>query len=88
MPINFRDSAAAFVRTVTPVIVGYFIGLPVVKALGLTEDNVTGLVTALLTVAYWIAVHVFETYISPKFGWLLGFARRPVYPDPVDVPKS
>lgn len=78
--MNLRDSAAAFVRTVTPVVVAYFLGFPAVKALGLTEEHVTALVTSVLTVLYWIAVHVFETYVSPKFGWLLGFARRPQYP--------
>lgn len=83
--MNVKDSLAAFVRTATPVIVAYFLGFPAVKALGLTEEHVTALVTAVLTVLYWVAVHLFETYVSPKFGWLLGFARRPVYPAPGEV---
>lgn len=84
--MNLRDSAAAFVRTVTPVVVAYFLGFPAVKALGLTEEHVTALVTSVLAVLYWVAVHLFETYVSPRFGWLLGFARRPQYFNERTVP--
>ena len=71
---------ASIVRTVVPVVVGFFLQLAVTWNLPLDpefEDTLTALLSLLLTTAYYVAVRLFETYISPKLGWLLGYATSP-----------
>lgn len=71
---------ASIVRTIVPVVVGFFLQLAVTWNLPLDpefEGTLTALLTLLLTTAYYVAVRLFETYISPKLGWLLGYAKAP-----------
>lgn len=71
---------ASIVRTIVPGIVGFFLQLAVTWNLPLDpefEGTLTALLTLLLTTAYYVAVRLFETYISPKLGWLLGYAKSP-----------
>lgn len=71
---------ASIVRTVVPIVVGAVLGwftaanIPVAPDF---EGTLTTLLTAALTTAYYVAVRLFETYISPKLGWLLGYAKSP-----------
>jgi hypothetical protein len=74
----------SIVRTVVPIVVGYFLALPVVRLLGLTHDQAVGLVTALLTAVYYAGARTAEHYF-PAAGWLLGIATAPVYPTPPAV---
>ena len=71
---------ASIVRTIVPVVVGFFLQLSVTWNLPMDpefEGTLTALLTLLLTTAYYVAVRLFETYISPKLGWLLGYAKSP-----------
>lgn len=71
---------ASIVRTVVPIIVGSVLGWFASANLPLDpefEGALTALITLLLTMAYYVAVRLFETYISPKIGWLLGYAKSP-----------
>lgn len=71
---------ASTIRTIVPIIVGSVLGwfaganIPLDPQL---EGTLTALLTLLLTTAYYVAVRFFETYISPKIGWLLGYAKSP-----------
>jgi len=69
-------------RTVVPLVVGYLLNLAAVKALGLTESQLTTALTLVVAGAYWLAVRVFEVYVSPKFSRLLGSKASPVYAGP------
>ena len=71
-------------RTLVPLLVGYFAALPVVRALGLTDDQMVGLVTVLVSAVYWLVVRLLEK-VAPQFGWLLGYASPPVYAPPAVV---
>lgn len=66
------------IRTAVPAVVGWALGFPVVQGLGLTEEMVTPLVSAVVAIVYYIAVRLLERYV-PQFGWLLGYAAQPVY---------
>ena len=71
---------ASIVRTFTPIIVGSVLGWFVTT--GITVDDkfegiLTLAITALLTGTYYVAVRLLETYVTPKFGWLLGLAKTP-----------
>lgn len=75
MPVSVLPS---ILRTLVPILVGYFAAWPVAKALGLTDEQVTSLITALITAAYYLAVRLLEQ-VAPQFGWLLGYASAPKY---------
>ncbi|QDY64889.1 hypothetical protein FQA45_00370 [Glutamicibacter halophytocola] len=71
---------ASIVRTVVPIVVGAVLGW--FASVNITLDPefgglLTALLTTLLTVIYYVAVRLFETYISPEIGWLLGYAKTP-----------
>ena len=65
-------------RTVVPVVVGYLLTLGVISS-SVDEPTLTTAVTGVVTVAYYVVVRLVETYVSPKFGWLLGYAKTPEY---------
>ena len=72
---------ASLVRTVVPVIVGSVLGWLV--SVGLTVDPefeplLGTALTGAFTAIYYAIVRVLETYVTPKFGWLLGLAKTPV----------
>lgn len=83
---------ASIVRTIVPLIVGGVIAWAV--GLGITVDPkfevlTTTLLTGALTGLYYIAVRLLETYVTPKFGWLLGLAKSPAAytaPSPAAAP--
>lgn len=80
MSETFLALWASVARTIVPIVVGAVLGwftaanIPVDPEF---EGMLTTLLTALLTTAYYVAVRLFETYISPKLGWLLGYAKSP-----------
>lgn len=67
------------IRTFTPLVAGWLIGLGLVEWTGLTEADITNLVTVLLSAAYYLVARGLE-HVWPKAGVLLGFPRKPVYP--------
>ena len=75
----------SIVRTIVPIIVGAIIGFAVSK--GITLDTefelaLTVAITGAFQGFYYIAIRLFELYVSPKFGWLLGLANAPEYKTP------
>jgi hypothetical protein len=83
-PISTAASAfwSSVVRTLFPLIVGAVIAFLVKSGIP-TAGDFTETLTTLLTVAfsgvYYIAVRLLETYVTPKFGWLLGLAKTVTY---------
>lgn len=75
----------SIIRTVVPIVVGWMLSLGVVRAAGVTEADLTLVVTGLLTVAgqvvYYVALRAVERYL-PSAGWLLGRPVQPTYVDP------
>lgn len=68
------------VRTIVPLIVAFFLQLAITWNIQLDPEFEGLLSTALtlaFTIAYYVAVRLFEMYISPKIGWLLGWAKSP-----------
>lgn len=71
---------ASTVRTVVPIIVGAVLGFLASANIQVDpefEKLLTAALTLVFTTAYYVAVRLFETYISPKIGWLLGYAKSP-----------
>ncbi len=72
----------SILRTVVPVIVGWLVSLPVLDALDLEQQEaaLTALISALITIGYYIVIRIAETKVDRRAGWLLGKASPPVYP--------
>lgn len=69
-------------RTAAPLIAGSIISLFLLTGIELSpelQQQVTFLVFSGLSLAYYVVVALFERYVSPKFGWLLGIAKKPEY---------
>ena len=72
---------ASIDRTIVPLIVGGVISW--LTAHGISpldtslQDNLTLVLTVAFTGLYYVGVRLLETYITPKFGWLLGLAKTP-----------
>ena len=70
------------VRTVVPILAGWLITLGVRIGVPIDNATATAAVAAVIAVAYAFAARLFEVYVSPHFGWLLGWARRLIYEKP------
>lgn len=70
----------SIVRTWVPLIVAYLLSLSFVSKLGITSDQLTYAVTLAFAGLYYLAVRVFEVYVHPRFGALLGWTVQPSYP--------
>lgn len=69
--------ATSIVRTVVPWLVG-LIGSWAAVHLGVTEDQLTAVLTVVLGAAYYAAARVLEER-WPQAGWLLGQPGAPSY---------
>ncbi|MDT7847881.1 hypothetical protein [Streptomyces justiciae] len=47
--------------------------------LDLDATAVTGVLTPVATFSYYSVFRFAEEHLSPRFGWLLGYARPPQY---------
>jgi hypothetical protein len=77
-----NDIVASFIRTIVPSIVAVLADWLAHWGLNLDANGMHGLeafLITLFTAGYYLTVRLFETYVHPKFGWLLGYAKQPVY---------
>lgn len=75
----------SIVRTFTPIIVGAVVGWFAAQGIEIDpnfEPSLVAVISAGASGAYYLVVRIFETYVSPKFGWLLGLAKQPEYIKP------
>lgn len=76
---NLWDS---IVRTLTPAIIGAALNMFVTLDIPVDPGFVPaleGFIVVLFGAIYYVAIRLLETYVSPKFGWLLGKAKQPEY---------
>jgi hypothetical protein len=72
---------ASITRTVVPLIVGAVVAFVVGLGIDLDpefEGLLSGVLTTVFTAIYYVIVRLLETYVAPRFGWLLGLAKTPV----------
>ena len=72
----------SLVRTVVPYIGGAVISWLTTAGMELDSEfkaSLTAGLMALFGTIYYIGVRLLEVYVAPKFGWLLGLAKSPVY---------
>jgi len=77
---------ASIVRTITSYLVGWLVSFTIVQEVGLTTDQLTWLVLALVTGAstmigsLWYLVFRRLEKRWPWLGWFLGKPGAPIYP--------
>ena len=74
----------SIIRTVVPLLVALLTSLLVKAGIdpGPYQELIAQLVGGAVATAYYVAVRIFETYVKPRFGWLLGYAKQPTYEAP------
>lgn len=82
MEVILKSLFDSLVRTFVPIIVGAVIAFFVARGIALDPEFellLTTSLTAAFTALYYTAARLLEIYVTPKFGWLLGLAKAPVY---------
>ncbi|WP_432034413.1 hypothetical protein [Streptomyces antibioticus] len=69
----------SLLRQGVPAAVGWLVALALRHGLDLDAAAVTGVLTPVAGFAYYVVFRLAEEHLSPRFGWLLGFARPPQY---------
>lgn len=80
MKVATQNLWLSVVRTFCPLIVGGVLGF--FTSQGITvdpefEEAFTGVLMLVGSGLYYLVARLFETYVSPKLGWLLGSAKSP-----------
>lgn len=81
----------SLIRTYVPWLAGVIIGWLVSLGIPLdpeVEVQVTLTLMGAASMLWYFLARVFEIYVSPKLGWLLGLAKQPTYETPDDAPRS
>ncbi|WNI16898.1 hypothetical protein [Actinacidiphila sp. ITFR-21] len=75
------DTLASLWRTLVPVIVGTLAAWLAHAGIGVDSAALTLWLGAAFSSAYYTLFRLLEAHVSPAWGWLLGLARPPHYPD-------
>lgn len=70
---------ASLLRTGIPAFVGWLLAMSTSYGLHLDSVAVAGVLTPVATFVYYGVFRFAEEHVSPRFGWLLGYARPPKY---------
>lgn len=71
---------ASVVRTVVPLAVGFVVTGFVSAGIELDPEFsglLTNVLTLVLSAVYYTGARLLETYVTPRFGWLLLFPKSP-----------
>ena len=80
---TLNNQVISIIRTFVPVLVGQIItwlaAQGILDATGEISALLISLLTLVFTTAYYALARYLETFVSVKFGWLLGYAEKPTY---------
>lgn len=80
---TINAQVTSIIRTFVPVLVGQFMTWAAVQGVMDINGQISGLLISLFTLtfttAYYALARYLETFVSKKFGWLLGKPSIPVY---------
>ncbi|MFH8771995.1 hypothetical protein [Streptomyces sp. NPDC017958] len=69
----------SLIRTGVPALIGWLVALAARHGLGLDAQALNGVLTPMAAFCYYAVFRLAEQYVSPRWGWLLGYARPPQY---------
>ncbi|MFF1542467.1 hypothetical protein [Streptomyces sp. NPDC058291] len=72
---------ASLLRTGVPAAVGWLVAVALRHGLDLDTTAASGVLTPVVIFVYYGGFRFAEEHVSPRFGWLLGYARPPKYED-------
>ncbi|MGW3657193.1 hypothetical protein ACWD6R_16530 [Streptomyces sp. NPDC005151] len=72
----------SLVRTLAPILAGWLITQAVRLGVHLDGTVLVSLLASGFAGAYYLVFRWAELHISPRFGWLLGYAAPPKYKKP------
>lgn len=75
---NTADLLTSLRRTLVPIVVGFLLSQATRAGFDIPADQLTGVIEALITGAYYALVRIVELY-WPAAGVLLGASRQPRY---------
>ncbi|GAA1161836.1 hypothetical protein F4556_005066 [Kitasatospora gansuensis] len=71
---------ASLVRTGVPALVGWLVVTAARYGLDLDPTALAGVLLPVVSFAYYALFRLAEHFVSPRWGWLLGYAKPPAYP--------
>jgi len=82
------DVLVSWWRTAVPVIVGWVAALLARIYIHVDDQALSQALVGAFAVVYYGLFRLLEAKVSPAFGWLLGLAKPPAYPqsDPTQTP--
>ncbi|XUM00290.1 hypothetical protein ACQ86F_25605 [Streptomyces venezuelae ATCC 10712] len=79
----------SLLRTGVPAVAGALVAFALRHGLSLDASALTEILTPLAAFLYYGIFRLAEEHLSPRFGWLLGYARPPKYETPpVTLPRA
>ena len=79
--MTLYDTLASLWRTLVPMIVGALVAALAHAGLHIDSATATVWLGSAFGAVYYALFRVLEAHVSPRWGWLLGLARPPKYPD-------
>ncbi|MGW3827825.1 hypothetical protein ACWEAF_37560 [Streptomyces sp. NPDC005071] len=76
----------SLVRTLAPIVAGWLITQALCLGIDLDSTVLVSLETSAFAGAYYLVFRWAELHISPRFGWLLGYAAPPQYQESQPTP--
>lgn len=80
---TFNAQIVSIIRTFVPVLVGQILTWLATYQILDTDGQISSalitIFTLVFTTGYYAIARLLETFVSKKFGWLLGYAKPPVY---------
>lgn len=80
---SINNQVTSIIRTFVPVLVGQLMTWAAVQGIVDINGQISGLLISFFTLAfttvYYALARCLETFVSKKFGWLLGKPSIPVY---------
>ncbi|RGD59403.1 hypothetical protein DR950_17825 [Kitasatospora xanthocidica] len=76
-PVNLYLS---LLRTGVPALVGWLVAAAARYGLDFDATALAGVLVPLVSFVYYAVFRAAEHYLSPRWGWLLGYAKPPAYP--------
>ncbi|MFJ8430406.1 hypothetical protein ACIQ9P_03780 [Kitasatospora sp. NPDC094019] len=70
----------SLLRTGVPALVGLLVATAARYGLDLDPAALAGVLAPVIGFAYYAVFRVAEHVVSPRWGWLLGYAKPPAYP--------
>ncbi|MFD4394373.1 hypothetical protein [Kitasatospora sp. NPDC058478] len=82
-PANEKSSVNLYLsllRTGVPALVGWLVAVAARYGLDLDSGALAGILVPVVSFAYYAVFRLAEHCLSPRWGWLLGYAKPPAYP--------